>query len=180
MSKELDALERIKREAETPYFSSLYDIDMWNEDFKTVEKALKNENEQFELLKLIKKNIHFEMTEADGVGRIFVQLANGEKQLIGYVVDEENIARLKEILDGGEELLTLREYIDKNSRGAYHSFIFNVGGATFRVYSIDDFKQYGNENLLDRYCVANDSRNEFGSGCENYHCEHHLTLERVV
>ena len=41
MSKSLEALENIKREAGTPYFSTLYDIDMWREDFETVEKALK-------------------------------------------------------------------------------------------------------------------------------------------
>ena len=41
MSKELEALENIKREAGMPYFSTLYDIDMWREDFKTVETALK-------------------------------------------------------------------------------------------------------------------------------------------
>lgn len=41
MSKELEALESIRREAGIPYFSTLYDIDMWREDFKTVETALK-------------------------------------------------------------------------------------------------------------------------------------------
>lgn len=40
MSKELEALKRIRIEAGTPYFSTLYDIDMWREDFKTVETAL--------------------------------------------------------------------------------------------------------------------------------------------
>lgn len=41
MSKALKSLENIKREAGIPYFSTLYDIDMWREDFKTVETALK-------------------------------------------------------------------------------------------------------------------------------------------
>jgi len=41
MSKGLEALENIKREAGTPYFSILYDIDMWREDFATIEKELK-------------------------------------------------------------------------------------------------------------------------------------------
>lgn len=41
MSKELEALKSIKREAGVPYFSTLYDIDMWREDFATVETALK-------------------------------------------------------------------------------------------------------------------------------------------
>lgn len=50
MNKELEALENIKREAGIPYFSTLYDIDMWREDFKTVENALK-------ALEIIKKKI---------------------------------------------------------------------------------------------------------------------------
>ena len=40
MSKGLEALKNIKREAETPYFSTLYDIDMWRDDFATIEKEL--------------------------------------------------------------------------------------------------------------------------------------------
>ena len=45
----LEALENIKREAGFPYFSTLYDIDMWREDFKTVETALK-ENEVYQFM----------------------------------------------------------------------------------------------------------------------------------
>ena len=41
MTKGLAALENIKREAGTPYFSTLYDIDDWKEDFKIIEKELK-------------------------------------------------------------------------------------------------------------------------------------------
>ena len=41
MSKGLDALENIKREVDVPYFSTLYDIDMWVEDITTIEKELK-------------------------------------------------------------------------------------------------------------------------------------------
>ena len=36
----LKALKNIKREAGIPYFSTLYDIDMWREDFEIVETAL--------------------------------------------------------------------------------------------------------------------------------------------
>lgn len=43
----LEALENIKREAGTPYFSSLYDIDDWKQDFATVRKTLM----AFEILK---------------------------------------------------------------------------------------------------------------------------------
>lgn len=41
MTKAQEALKNIREEAGTPYFSSLYDIDMWREDFATVEKELK-------------------------------------------------------------------------------------------------------------------------------------------
>lgn len=41
MIKGLEALKNIKREAGTPYFSTLYDIDMWREDFGIIEKELK-------------------------------------------------------------------------------------------------------------------------------------------
>ena len=41
MIKGLEALKNIKREAGTPYFSTLYDIDMWREDFGIIDKELK-------------------------------------------------------------------------------------------------------------------------------------------
>ena len=41
MSKGLEALKNIRREAGFPYFSTFYDSDMWKEDFATVEKELK-------------------------------------------------------------------------------------------------------------------------------------------
>ena len=39
--KGLEALKNVKREAGTPYFSTLYDIDMWREDLGIIEKELK-------------------------------------------------------------------------------------------------------------------------------------------
>ncbi len=51
--KGLEALENIKREAGIPYFSTLYDIDMWREDFATVEKELK----AFEIIKINMPNL---------------------------------------------------------------------------------------------------------------------------
>lgn len=38
--KAFKALENIKREAGTPYFSTLYDIEQWRQDFETIEEAL--------------------------------------------------------------------------------------------------------------------------------------------
>ena len=46
--KELETLTRIRREAGMPYFSALYDKDMWDEDFRTIAKAL-------QVLKIIKR-----------------------------------------------------------------------------------------------------------------------------
>ena len=37
----MQAFESIKSEVGTPYFSALYDIDMWREDLSIVEKSLK-------------------------------------------------------------------------------------------------------------------------------------------
>ena len=42
MKEPLKAYENIKREAGTPYFSTLYDIDMWREDLSIVEQALQD------------------------------------------------------------------------------------------------------------------------------------------
>ena len=49
--KSLEALKNIKREAGMPYFSTLYDIDMWHEDFETIKADL-------EVLEIIKKNTY--------------------------------------------------------------------------------------------------------------------------
>ena len=51
MTKGQESLENIKREAGTPYFSTLYDIDMWREDFATVEKELQKPQQLYDLIK---------------------------------------------------------------------------------------------------------------------------------
>ncbi len=61
MSKELEALESIRREAGIPYFSTLYDSDMWREDFKTVETALK----ALEIIKTKNVNVYWLKTSAN-------------------------------------------------------------------------------------------------------------------
>ena len=67
MSKELEAFENIKREAGTPYFSTLYDIDMWREDFATVKDKLKRleelekEWEMEHTLRIRLENINYEL-----------------------------------------------------------------------------------------------------------------------
>ncbi len=52
-----EALKRIRREAGTPYFSTLYDIDMWREDFKTIEEDL-------EVLEILKKYLMVDTIQA--------------------------------------------------------------------------------------------------------------------
>ena len=46
--KSLEALKNIRREAGLPYFSTFYDIDMWNEDFETIKQDL-------EVLEILRK-----------------------------------------------------------------------------------------------------------------------------
>ena len=41
--KSLEALKNNKREAGVPYFSTLYDIDMWKEDFEIIKQDLGEE-----------------------------------------------------------------------------------------------------------------------------------------
>ena len=56
-NKALESLANIKREAGIPYFSSLYDIDEWNEDFSTVEQALKEKANQDDYIYCLQDSI---------------------------------------------------------------------------------------------------------------------------
>ena len=85
--KGLEALKNIKREAGTPYFSTLYDIDMWREDFAIVEKELK----ALEIIKSKKVNV------------IIFQGCNDLKEYNKYLIKwkrltEEEFILLKEVL----------------------------------------------------------------------------------
>lgn len=60
MNKELEAFKNIRREAGIPYFSTLYDIDMWKDDLSIVENALKGKEKQDEIFRIIKeKRVNF-------------------------------------------------------------------------------------------------------------------------
>ena len=69
MNKGLEALKNIKKEAGTFYFSTLYDIDMWHEDFATIETELKRleelekEWEMEHTLRIRLENITHEQSE---------------------------------------------------------------------------------------------------------------------
>lgn len=97
--KSLEALKNIRREAGFPYFSTLYDIDMWNEDFETIRKSL-------EVLEIIrKKNVNINRLKTvirlvkEGIFKI-------EEALKLYNFHEDNLTL--------EELLKLKQWLEEN------------------------------------------------------------------
>lgn len=76
--------------------------------------------------------------------------------------------------------LTLRQYIETNCSGSYHTFWFTINGQEIGVADLGGF-------LTDKYChlfaetnkyyVVKDDSKGNGGDCENYHCNHYLTLE---
>lgn len=78
-----------------------------------------------------------------------------------------------------EQYLTLREYLNKHSIGAYHHFIFNINNVCINVIDDEDFETTYKSELLDQYYVINDTRESFGGNCENYECRHNLELEEI-
>lgn len=75
-----------------------------------------------------------------------------------------------------EELVSLREYIDKHSVGAYHTFAFEIKGYEVEVCNTLQFTQTFNEKLLDEYMVEDAVTEDNGGDCESYSCRHHLKL----
>lgn len=75
--------------------------------------------------------------------------------------------------------ITLREYINKKENGAYHSFIFDVGSIHVKVINVSEFEMFYNKDILDRFYVVADNEKSYGDNCENYSCEHNLTLEMI-
>lgn len=85
----------------------------------------------------------------------------------------------EEKYDLAEPKPTLREYMDKYSRGAYHHFYFNINGNKFNVIGCNDFILYGNAKLLDMFLVVDDDTRDNGAGCDQYACNHYLAIERI-
>lgn len=84
---------------------------------------------------------------------------------------------LKTKYDIHEKYLTLREYLKKHSHGAYHRFYFNIEDVKVsNITGIDEFERYYNNSLLDKYYVLKDEDKSSGSNCENYQCDHYLTI----
>ena len=74
---------------------------------------------------------------------------------------------------------TLRQYMDRKACGAYHHFYFDINSNKFNVTGSNDFIQYGNAKLLDMFLVVDDAMRDNGAGCDQYVCNHHLTIERI-
>lgn len=98
----------------------------------------------------------------------------------------ENKAAFKEIekikKDFGIEPphLTLREYINANCSGSYHTFWFTINGQTIWVTDLGDFLNDEWCHLFtetNNYYVVKDEKKDNGGDVTNYHCDHHLTLE---
>jgi hypothetical protein len=101
----------------------------------------------------------------------FPECMDARKQLgiIINSIEEKNNIKSK--------LLTLREYLIEKSRGAYHNFIFRINNVDINVIGVNDFSRTFNDLLLDRYYVVDDKTESTGDNCENYNCNHYLTLE---
>lgn len=75
------------------------------------------------------------------------------------------------------EYPTLREYIDRNSVGAYHHFIFYVYNRYIDVIGVNDFERTYNKDILDTFYVTKDETESSGNDCTNYDCKHFLELK---
>ena len=73
-------------------------------------------------------------------------------------------------------VMSLREYINEHSNGAYIHFNFYIGPNEFNVISVEDFCKIGNEKILDEYYVDDVEKEDNGAGCDQYYCKHTLDL----
>lgn len=76
--------------------------------------------------------------------------------------------------------MTLREYLKRYSKGAYHHFIFSIYNRHIEVNGVEDFEALYKAELLDKYRVIKDEeKSNDDYRCDNYRCEHYLELERI-
>ena len=93
---------------------------------------------------------------------------------------EERINKVKREYGIEPPYLTLREYVEQNGCGAYHTFHFTLNG---KKISIDGWWNMLTDELCSlfpltaQFYVVEDKREDNGGDCENYHCDHYLQLE---
>ena len=93
---------------------------------------------------------------------------------------QKEIDNIRKDYDIKEPYLTLRDYIVSQGCGAYHTFHFTLKDKEISIIGL-------NGMLTDELCtlypltkefyVVNDKRKDNGLGCDQYHCDHYLTLE---
>lgn len=77
------------------------------------------------------------------------------------------------------EYKTLREYINANSKGSYHQFVFNIGNKEIDITSVSDFEYYYNPHFLDDYVVIADDKTSNNGDCTSYVCKHRLNIKKA-
>lgn len=93
---------------------------------------------------------------------------------------EDEIKKIKKDYNIEEPYLTLREYICKHCFGVYHTFHFKLDNKDITINTLGDMltddwcELYP---LTNKFYVVADSQDSQGSNCENYSCDHYLTLE---
>lgn len=95
-------------------------------------------------------------------------------------VKKEYINMLKKEYGIEPPYLTLREHVEYACCGAYHTFHFTLND---KQISINDWYDMLTDELCalypltNRFYVVEDKMKDNGGNCENYHCDHYLTLE---
>ena len=93
---------------------------------------------------------------------------------------QEEMEKIKKDYGIKPPYLTLRQYIEINSSGSYNTFHFELNNKKIAVDSLNGFLTdelcylFGQTN---RYYVTQVETKSNGGDCENYHCDHYLTLE---
>ena len=103
---------------------------------------------------------------------------------LGFYLDrseygKQEIEKIKKDYGIEEPYLTLRQYIMKKSFGAYHTFHFNLDNKNISIDTIGEMltdEWCSLYPLTEKFYVADDKTASQGSNCENYHCDHYLTL----
>ena len=116
-----------------------------------------------------------QLTIMDILGRIQHHLSENEDR---YAIEE--IEKIKKDFGIKPPYLTLRDYININYVGSYHTFWFFINGQEIVINNLGDFLNDKWCHLFtetNKYYVVKDERKDNGGNCENYHCDHYLTLE---